>query len=110
MWWRYREFWPFVFIWDTCYLQAQRPARSECSPSICGLTVTSASPVRCVLSPPFTEEAMRLRREGDSGLSPIQRLIFLRKVILAATQTPTGQDRAVTADSCLDPDLDEQEP
>lgn len=47
-------------------------------------------------------------REGDPGRSPIQRCISLRKVILAAPQTPTGQDWAGSADRCLDAELDER--
>ena len=52
---------------------------------------------------------MRLRREGDPGHSPIGRGISLRKVMLATPQTPTGQDWAGSADSCLDSELDEWE-
>lgn len=50
-----------------------------------------------------------MRREGDPGHSPIRRCISLRKVVLAAPQTPTGQDRAGSTDSCLDSESDERE-
>lgn len=74
------------------------------------LFVTLAGRVRCVLSPSISRGGKRGGEGpgGDPGPSPIRRLIFPRKGIPAAPQTPAGQDPAGAADSCLDSERDEQ--